>query len=311
MPILVDSNSPAYWRDGELHIFNSAGISYMTSAQDQYSLLDGSLDLVWVDREEHFPMWIESVWQDSDGTLYAWYHHETAGLCPGSTLSVPDIGALVSTDGGKTFQDQGVVLASADPIDCSARNGFFAGGHGDFSVILDRDSAYFYFLFGNYGGPLEGQGVAVARMAFEDRANPAGAVWKYHAGAWNEPGLGGLVTPVFPAKVAWQEANADALWGPSVHWNTYLRSYVVLLNHACCEPQWPQEGIYIAFNPDLGNPDAWTAPARILAGKDAGFAPAFYPQVLGLYVDESDTIAGQVARFWVKGLSKWEIVFSR
>ena len=35
---------------------------------------------------------------------------------------------------------------------------YFSGGHGDFSVVLDREQKFFYFLFTNYGGPVETQG---------------------------------------------------------------------------------------------------------------------------------------------------------
>src|SRR5204863_5309897 len=98
---------------------------------------------------------------------------------------------LVSTDNGRSFHDLGIVLESGDSPDCSAKNGFFAGGHGDFSVILDHESEYFYFLYDNYGGGVSSQGVAIARMAFADRNDPAGAVWKFYAGDWTEPGVRG------------------------------------------------------------------------------------------------------------------------
>lgn len=303
MPAQVDSNSPLFWRDGELHIYNSAGTPVLHRGLNQFSPM--SPEQVYVDREEHFPMWIEAVWQDEDGTLFAWYHHEPQGVCPGDRLTAPRIGALVSFDGGRNFQDLGIVLSAADPPDCSAQNGFFAGGHGDFSVILDRDRQYFYFLFGNYGGPASGQGVGIARMAFEDRWNPAGAVWKYADGKWEEPGLGGKITPIFRVGTPWQRADANAFWGPSVHWNTYLETYVVLLNQACCEPGWPAAGVFVSFNPDISDPWGWTEPKKILDRP-----PGYYPQVIGLLPGESDTLAGQVARFYLHGVSNWEIVFS-
>jgi hypothetical protein len=309
MPSAVDSNSPAYWRDGRLHLINSTGVPMITSGDDQLLMYLGHPREVAVDSRDHLPMWIEAAWQDEDGTLYSWYHHEPGGVCPGSSLTTPQIGALVSTDGGESFIDLGIVLSSGDDADCSAQNGFFAGGHGDFSVILDRDRGFFYFLFGNYGGEPASQGVAVARMAFDDRASPKDAVWKYYEGAWAEPGIEGRLTPVFKAKAPWSRPDADSFWGPSVHWNTHLESYVVLLNRACCAPMWPQEGIYVTFNRDLGDPSAWTEPQRILQAKDIGFAPAYYPQVLGLEAGETDTLAGRVARLYIKGLSRWKITF--
>ena len=307
MPAPVDSNSPAYWRDGEFNLITSTGSPLISRSWDQFSPYE--TEQIVVDHREHFPMWIEATWADVDGTLYGWYHHEAGGLCPGSTLTAPRIGAVVSYDGGRTFYDKGIILASGDPVDCSAKNGFFAGGHGDFSVIVDRERTYFYFLFGNYGGDVGGQGVAVARLAFEDRDNPVGAVRKYFDGAWDEPGLGGRVTPVFPAAVSWQRADTNSFWGPSVHWNTHLGIYVVLLNHACCMPNWPQEGIYVSFNADLSNPGGWTTPEVLL--RDIGYAPGYYPQVLGTGPEDTDTVVGETARLYVQGLSKWQITFHK
>ncbi len=304
MPSRVDSNSPVYWVDGRFHIITSAGAPYLSLGEDQFYL--ESTDGILVDREDHFPMWIEAAWLDPDGTLYAWYHHEPVGVCPGSQLTRPQIGALRSFDGGRTFFDLGLILASGAPADCTVKNGFFAGGHGDFSVIPDRERGYFYFLFGNYGGETSSQGIAMARMAFEDRVAPAGAVWKYHEGDWGEPGLGGRVTPAFPVSVGWQQADTNAFWGPSVHWNTYLESYVVLMNHACCRPRWPQEGVYVSFNPDLSDPMGWSTPQRLLDQPTA-----YYPQVIGLEPGESDTLAGRKARLYLQGWSGYEIVFSK
>ncbi len=301
MPAVADCNSPAHWRHGEIHVFNSAGAPMISSGVDQFHL--GAADAIRVDSDAHFPMWIEATWLDPGGALYAWYHNEPAGLCSGA-LTVPRIGALASYDGGRTFQDLGIVLESGDPADCSSANGFFAGGHGDFSVIPDREGKYFYFLFGNYGGSAETQGVAIARMAIDDRQSPVGKVWKYFSGDWTEPGVKGRITPIFPAKVSWQRPETDSFWGPSIHWNTYLKSYVVLLNHSCCRPKWPQEGSYVSFNTDVSDPGGWSKPDRIMAKP-----PDYYPEALGLEPDGTDTLAGQTARFYIHGRSSWEIAF--
>jgi hypothetical protein len=259
---------------------------------------------------DHYPLWIEGVWEDADGTVYAWYHHEADGGCVYRGLRTPQIGALVSSDGGKTFYDMGIVLSSGDVPNCGAQNGYFAGGHGDFSVILDRNREYFYFFFTNYGGPSPAQGVAVARMAFQDRANPVGTVYKYHLGNWSEPGIGGTVTPVLPAGVSWDYANTDSFWGPAVHWNTYLERYVMLLNRSCCKAFWPQEGIYLAYASSLADPGSWTQPDKILDAKNIGVGAGYYPQVFGAGPGETDSLVGEVGRLFVKGVSKWEILFS-
>lgn len=299
VPFLVDSNTATFWSGGRLHLFSSSGTPMISDGSQ-----DGaSTQEVVLDTDEHMPMWIESVWVDSDGTIFGWYHHEREHVCPGSTLTVPEIGAIVSVDQGRSFKDLGIILNSGDPVDCTAQNGYFASGHGDFSVILDREHRYFYFLFSSYGGDVTGQGVGIARMPFLSRRFPVGTVRKYHNGEWFEPGLGGQLTPILPARAAWQRPDTDAFWGPSIHWNTYLRKYVVLLNRSCCNPQWPQEGIYLTMNSSLSNPEAWTEPVKILEGGD------WYPWVLGLGPGETSQQAGQAMRLYVRGVSEWEMVF--
>ncbi|MDP3070524.1 MAG: immunoglobulin domain-containing protein [Opitutaceae bacterium] len=307
MPRPIDSNSPAFWRDGRLHWFNSQGHPDLSIGPDQF----GPWQLRQVELEDPAdqPHWLESVSADPNGTLWAWYHAEPVGLFPDSTLTAPKIGAVVSSDGGLTLRNLGTVLESGDPLDPTARNGYFAGGHGDFSVILDRERRYFYFLFDNYGGATATQGVCIARMAYADRHDPVGKVWKFHDGAWREAGLGGRVTPIFPVVKRWQASDPDALWGPSVHWNTYLNCYVMLMSHAAGEPGWSQQGIYVSFCADLSKPDTWTTPRKILDKSEFSGWYYFYPQVMGLERDGTDTLAGQVARLYVSGTSRWEIEF--
>lgn len=306
MSAYADGNSPSFWREGRFHLYNSTGSPYVLTGLDQFTL--ASFEAVGMDRYDSYPMWIESAWVDTDGTVYAWYHHEPLIVCPNNGLTYPSIGALVSMDGGRSFRDLGIVLEAPDTPNCNARNEFFAGGHGDFSVVLDRERQYFYFLFGNYGGPATRQGISLARMAFDDRASPKGKVWKYANGGWEQKGVGGNVTPVYPAASAWGNANTDSFWGPAVHYNHYLDKYVILMNRSCCSPGWPQEGIYLALASDLSDPSGYTVPVK-LPLDNLPVQPAYYPQVIGLGEGETDTFAGRVARLYVKGESRWEIVF--
>jgi len=306
---IIDGNSPGVWVDGLLRVYTSTGDPLAMTGPDLFNLRQSANPIVAP--KDHYPIWIESAWRDDDGTVYAWYHHEPGGVCPNNSLTAPKIGALRSTDGGETFTDLGIVLSTGDSLNCNAENGFFAGGNGDFSVVLDRDRGYFYFLFDNYSGPREHQGVAVGRMPFDKRADPVGNVSKYYVGAWTEPGIGGLATPIFPVAVSWESSETDALWGPAVHWNSYLQCYIMVVNHTCCKPEWPQEGVYISINSDLGNPGNWSIPVRIIDANDIGFAPGFYPQIVGTNPGESDSLVGKYARLYIKGISKWEIEFYR
>jgi len=305
----VDSNSPAFWRDGRLFWFNSHGGPSLSEGADQFGPFEA--------REVAFqalgdmPHWIEAVWTDDDGTLWGWYHAEPIGLFDSPTLTAPHIGAVVSFDGGATIYDLGVVLETGYPLDPTAQNGYFGGGHGDCSVILDQERKYFYFLFDNYSGPDAEQGVVIARMAFEDRFNPVGKVYKYHNGAWRAPGIGGKVTPIFPVKVPWGASAPDALWGPSIHWNTYLQCYVMLMNHAQGQPGWAQAGVYVSFCYDLSRPEAWSEPLKLLDRAEFPGWYFFYPQVMGFGPGGTDTLAGQTARLYVGGISRWEIEFFR
>jgi hypothetical protein len=305
MPTRVDSNSPAYWYEGQLHILNSANAPLLSTGSSQFYEMETMAPAV--DRFENMPMWIEAAWLDERGNLFGYYHHEPGGVCP--ILTAPRIGAVLSRDGGASWIDLGIILESGDAPDCNAQNGFFAGGHGDFSIAVDGRRRLVYFYFTNYGGDVSQQGIAVARMTFADRFTPAGSVWKYYDGNWTEPGLRGLVTPILPTTTAWQRANTDSFWGPSIHWNRHLESWVMLLNRACCSPRWPQEGIYISFNANIQDPRGWSAPRKIIS--DVGFEPGWYPQILGTATGETDRLAGQVARLYIHGVSRWELVFQR
>jgi hypothetical protein len=308
LPPVIDGNSAAFWADGQMYLFHSTGVPHISSGPDQFHL--SNTRKVEFDSPDHNPVWFEAVWRDDDGTLFLFYHHEPEQRCEGSNLTAPKIGAAISRDNGATVQDLGIVLESGDPIDCASLNGFFSGGHGDASVILDKDRHYFYFFFTNYAGPTASQGVSTARMAFEDRFSPVGKVHKFHEGEWIEPGLGGKVSPIYPANRSWQAEDTDSHWGPSIHYNTHIDKYVILLNRSCCNPGWPQAGIDITFNADLADPYAWRPLQRILNNTDIIRYPGYYPQVLGLEEGHSDNRAGHTARLYLMGLSDWEITFN-
>ena len=314
MPATADSNSPAHWDGETLYVFNSWNHPSRSAGRDIFTL-GPPQPIRFVPEDPSIGnRWIEATWPDEDGTVYGWYHNEPKGLCPGSEartkygLTSPRIGAVRSRDNGATWDELGLVLtAPPGTLDCQAANGYFAGGHGDFSVMLDSRREWLYLFFGNYAGEAGTQGVAVARMRWADRAAPAGKVWKHHASGWAEPGVGGRTTPIHRVAVAWQRRDTDAFWGPSVHWNTHLERYVMLLNRSCCAPEWPQEGIYISFAMELGDPAAWSRPRLLHKGGE------WYPQVIGTDTArrETDKLAGRVARFFMHGRSLHEIVFGR
>jgi hypothetical protein len=295
-PGIVDSNSPAHWSGEAMMVMNSAwGETYRSWGDSADNLAEPELvQLPLLDRPGS--VWMEATWRDAgDGTLYGWYHFEPEDL---ECQTAPIIGAAVSYDDGLSWENRGFVIQSAHVEDCEYDNGYFTGGSGDFSVVVGPSARHLYFLFTNYAGPVEQQGIAIARSRIEDRGQP-GRVFKYFNGAWTEAGLGGEATALFPSSTGWLGPHVESFWGPSVHWNTYLNSYVALLNHTDGE-QWQQEGIYISFSRDLLN---WTPPRKLLDAND------WYPQVIGLGPEETDKVAGQTVRVYVGGLSAFVLQF--
>jgi hypothetical protein len=307
----VDCSSPIHWDGDTMYMFYSTGHPFRSSGSDLLGLSRPS-QRVSFDNEAGWKMggrWIESTYKADDGRLYMWYHNEPP-LSPNRTA--PRIGTMVSEDNGLTWRDLGIVLeAPAGSNNPDSANKYFVGGNGDFAVVADRKQKYVYFFVSTYNADIKEQGVAVARMPSRDRDQPRDKVFKWHRGRWTEPGIGGHVTPIFPATIDWHRADADAFWGPSIHWNTHLNIWVMLLNRAK-DKDWTQEGIYISFNRSLSDPAGWTKPVKIL---DAGELEKsrWYPQVVGTDAAkrETDKLAGNTARLFVAGLSKWKIVFVR
>ena len=314
-PGTVDCNSPSHWDGDMLCLFNSAPDPYRSCGSDLFKL--GAPSQTHYDNKANGGRWIEATIKDDDGTLYGWYHKEPHPVCQASErLTAPRIGAVRSQDNGANWQDLGLVLeAPSNSLYCDTQNYYFAGGNGDFSVIHDAKKEYVYFLIGTYHKDVIEQGISIARMRYPDRNNPVGKVWKWHKGKWDQPGIGGHVTPIFPVAIDWNRKDADTFWGPSIHWNSYLKMYVMLLNRAV-DGNWKQEGIYLTFNRDIGNPQGWSAPTKILDRKEITavptMGPGWYPQVVGIDKagKETDKPAGKIARLFVHGKSRWEIVFS-
>ncbi|MEK7829559.1 MAG: hypothetical protein AAB401_00655, partial [Acidobacteriota bacterium] len=301
-------NSPMHWDDnGNLYAFASVRHPFRSAGQNLYALSPTTQRTVIQDSVGvEGGKWLEATWRDNDGMLYGWYHNEPPPMCSNDLhLSAPRIGAMLSTDEGATWQDLGIVLqAPDDSLNCQTQNYYFAGGNGDFSVMLDQNKEYFYFFFGTYHSQLDEQGVSMARMKYADRKQPVGQVRKWRNGKWDELGIGGKVTPIFPVITDWHRADASAYWGPSIHFNTYLGKYVIVRNHAL-DGYWNQEGIYISYADDLSNPLNWTPPER-LQFEPQGMA---YPQIVGIEKGGTDKLAGKSARLFMLGQSGWQITF--
>ena len=80
-PSEADSNSPAFWQEGRLYVFNSLHTPYLSEGRNVYRLM-APIGVVFRGGPPG-PRWLESVIQTEDGTLYGYYHLEPVGLCAG------------------------------------------------------------------------------------------------------------------------------------------------------------------------------------------------------------------------------------
>src|SRR5207342_3670501 len=126
-----------------------------------------------------------------------------------------------------------------------------------------------------------------ARLAWADRDEPVGKMMVWRTRIWvpasREVSMNGEASvmfttgvPIFRVTDGWYDEGTatDAFWGPSVHWNTYLGLYVMLLSRAK-DTKFNEEGIYVSFSNRLDDPRLWSAPMKILNGG------SWYPQVIG------------------------------
>jgi hypothetical protein len=330
LPGAVDSNSPVMWdlEDGRRTMFvmtSSDGVPRIASGPsvDRMSVASD----VAMTPHPGYGVWMEAVVFDDVETWYGFYHNEWPALrCGREDRMVSRIGAARSTDRGRTWQDLGAVIQSPQSATaCWSTNRYIIGGVGDLSVMLDEDKKYLYIFYSQYQIQPQTQGVAVARMQWADRDRPAGRLELWREGIW-EPDAGRrefqqtipgsmrrrlewiypAATPLVAPSHAWHDGDdrVDAFWGPSVHWNTALEQYVMLLNRSKDE-SYGQEGIYVSYAPRLDNPALWTPPVKVLNGG------RWYPQVVGSGSGGTDKQAGASARFFMSGRSDWVINFVR
>jgi hypothetical protein len=320
----VDSNSPAIWdrTGGVLRLFVVTSYNGRPSTAGGRSLT--RLGAAQPSLLEPWPgggVWMEAIVPDVDGTWYGYYHNEMPAdvVCPGSGKVIPRIGAARSHDRGQTWEQLGIVLeAPAGAFSCNTTNVFFVNGVGDFSVQLDAESRDLYFFLSQYERSTTLQGVAVGRLAWADRDDPVGKLMLWRSRVWVPAAravtMGNDVawayatgSSLFYAADGWHDegSTTDEFWGPSVHWNSYLEMYAMLLNRAK-NTRYDQEGIYVSFSPRLDDPRLWSPPVKMLNGG------SWYPQVIS--EDDgvgTDKVAGEWARFFMAGTSQYLIHFTK
>ena len=321
LPGEIDSSNPAVWAldNGvpRLFVISSWGGTPVRSIGSSIGSLRRDQPVAFESHPGH-GVWMEAIIPDDAGVWYGYYHHERpADLCGRPDRQLPRIGAMRSTDNGATWTNLGIVIDAPPGAEaCDSANRFVLGGVGDVTAALDRHHQDLYLYFSQYSRDGATQGVAVARLAWADRDEPMGKVTIWNNGAWlpavEDPDrdIGWRYpfgTPLVGSQRPFHDGSPvnDVFWGASIHWNTYLEQYVMLINRAK-DDNFSEEGVYVSFSPNVADPSSWSAPKKILNGG------TWYPQVIGTETGTgTDRTAGRRARFFMMGESTRVIEFTR
>jgi hypothetical protein len=149
-------------------------------------------------------------------------------------------GLAKSSDEGATWQDLGLILSGPQPYD---PHGALDIGDGSLVVATDpiTSQKYFYIFFPqhcwiNSATFCDGfTYLSVARAPYEALLSAAladntttapGLFFKYYEGQWDQPGLGGKASELFPAVTG--ETDGD----PQVAWSAYRNRFVMIMDNA-------------------------------------------------------------------------------
>ena len=206
--------------------------------------------------------WLMSVHRVDGDNLVGFYHAEDHWYPLNSEgIAWKSCGVTYSFDNGASWTAGEQVVTSDEPRPEVPE----WGGEGDNCVVWDWKNDRWAMLF---------QHSSLRLAVSEDPSGNVGTWFKYHEGAFGEPGIGGRSTPL---------AGLPGGANPSVHWNTHLQKWVMVY------AGWNPSDVLITASEDLIN---WE-PARTVASSAVG-GNAWYATIIG----EDDKVAGESARIY-------------
>ena len=212
------------------------------------------------------------------------------------------LGLAKSSDEGSTWQDLGLIIS---PTHAYNPNG--AVDIGDSTLVVAPDSVtgqkYFYLFFGSdttylsvARAPYEGLLEAVSQQHSGTSSTVASSFFhKYYDGAWDEPGIGGQQSEIFPAVTGQTDGDSQ------VAWSAYRHRFVAIMDN----------GQYIAYGESV---DGLHWPAmQVLLGTNPQTAVYGYANAVGLGQDPAilgDTFYSYYTEF-PQGVSWQPATFNR
>lgn len=248
-----------YWAGSTT--YRTRGLSVMTMTDAQPVLQPGSRGSF-----ENGGAWLNSVFRLAGNKLIGFYHaedHEFEGDPASRYVAWKSIACCFSADNGLHWQKERQILTSSR----SKPQQPMWGGCGDFCVVRDEKNRRWICFFQEHN---------LCMASSEDPLGKPGTWRKYYHGRFIEPGLGGRSTPI-------EGLEAHAGGNPSVHFNTYLKKWVMVWGTWEKSSTSP-DSIWLSSSNDLLK---WSAPQVLVAAQ--GAQRCWYPTIIG----DSDVSAGQ------------------
>jgi hypothetical protein len=195
------------------------------------------------------------------------------------------LGLAKSADEGATWQDLGSIISGPQPY---TAKGALDIGDGNLVVATDPTTSqkYFYILFPEHCWINSTQFcsgftyLSVARAPYEevlkaamDGTTASELFRKYYEGQWDQPGMGGKASELFPTVTG--ETDGD----PQVFWSAYRKRFIAIMDNSQ----------YIAYGESV---DGLKWPAmQVILGKNPQTPVYAYANAVGLGPDP--TILGE------------------